>query len=63
MNDDTSIQLYYKKFCKILTKVIKAAKKMEYDNHIKKSHKKWELPGKLLIWKQAEIRREIRLST
>ena len=32
------MKLYYKKYCKVLTKVTVADKRMAYDNHIKKSH-------------------------
>ena len=39
-DDDPHFKLYYKKYCKVLTKVIKEAKKVHYDNKISKSYNK-----------------------
>jgi hypothetical protein len=37
-NNKLSIVVYYNRYCKILNKVITAAKKMAYDNCITKSY-------------------------
>jgi hypothetical protein len=47
-NEDVSIKLYYKKYCKILSKVIIAAKRMAHDNHNKKSHNKMRTTWKII---------------
>jgi hypothetical protein len=47
-NLDISTKLYYKRFCKILSKVIIAAKRMAYDNHIKRSHNKMKTAWKIV---------------
>jgi hypothetical protein len=47
-NADLSRKLHYKRYCKILSKVIIAAKKMSYDNHIKMSHNKMKSTWKIV---------------
>jgi hypothetical protein len=39
---------YYSKYCKILNKVIVLAKKMAYDNYIRKSHNKLNSTWKII---------------
>lgn len=53
------MKLYYKKYCKVLTKVTIAAKRMAYDNYIKKSHNITRTACKIIT---TEIRRKITLS-
>ena len=36
-NDNSVLKKYFKNYCQILTKVIKEAKRMEYDRHISNS--------------------------
>jgi hypothetical protein len=49
-NDNISIKVYeyYNRYCKILNKVITAAKNMAYDNYIKKSHNKMNTTWKII---------------
>jgi hypothetical protein len=47
-NDNISIKVYYNRYCKILSKVITAAKKMAYDNFIKESHNKMNSTWKII---------------
>jgi hypothetical protein len=47
-NDNIFIKEYYNRYCKILYKVITAAKKMAYDNYIKKSHNKMNTTWKII---------------
>jgi hypothetical protein len=42
------IKMYYKNYCKILSRVITAAKKMNHDNNIKKSHNKMKTMWKII---------------
>jgi hypothetical protein len=47
-NDKLSIKVYYNRYCKILNKVIIAAKKMAYDKCIKKSYNKLKTTWKII---------------
>jgi hypothetical protein len=47
-NDKLSINVYYNRYCKILNKVIIAAKKMAYDNCIKKSYNNLNTTWKII---------------
>jgi hypothetical protein len=47
-NEDICRKLYYKKYCKILSEVIIAAKRMAYDNHIKKLCNKMRTTWKII---------------
>ena len=47
-NANVSNKLHYKRYCKILSKVIKTAKKMSYDNYIKMSHNKMKTTWKIV---------------
>jgi hypothetical protein len=47
-NLDISMKLYYKRYSKILSKVIIAAKRMAYDNHLKRSHNKMKTAWKFV---------------
>jgi hypothetical protein len=47
-NDKLSIKVYYNRYRKILNKVIIAAKKMAYDNCIKKSYNKLNTTWKII---------------
>ena len=52
-SNDRSLKIYYKQYCKILTKVIKEAKKYTYNNQINKSTNKskttWNIKKRKLI--------------
>jgi uncharacterized protein (UPF0297 family) len=47
-NDKLCIKVYYNRYCKILNKLITAAKKMAYDNCIKKSYNKLNTTWKII---------------
>jgi exonuclease III len=47
-NDDVSVKLHYKTYCKILSRVITAAKKMSYDKYINKSQNKMKTTWKII---------------
>jgi hypothetical protein len=47
-NDNLSIKVYYRRYCKILNKVITAAKKVSYDNCIKNSYNKLNSTWKII---------------
>ena len=59
-SDDHNLKLYYKRYCKVLSKVIIAAKKLHYNNIISNSRNKiattWEIinyeKGKLLDYNE-----------
>jgi hypothetical protein len=47
-NDNLSIKAYHNRYCKILNKVIIAAKKMAYDNCTKRSYNKLNATWKIV---------------
>jgi hypothetical protein len=51
---DPSLATYYKNYCKILSKVIGAAKRLTYDKQINSSDNKVKLHGRLSIQKQED---------
>jgi len=54
VSNDNNLKLYYKQYCKILSKVIRAAKKLHYDKMILNSKNKMETTGRLLKEKQVK---------
>jgi hypothetical protein len=62
-NNNLFIKVYYNRYCKILNKVIIAAKKMAYDNCIKKSHNKLNTTWKIINTGQVELQSMIIHST
>jgi hypothetical protein len=47
-NVSASFIAYYKKYCKILNKVVTAAKKMAYDHYCNKMHNKMKSTWKIV---------------
>jgi hypothetical protein len=48
MEGNIALEDHYSKYCKILKKVIVAAKKMAYDDFISKSHNKFNSTWKII---------------
>ena len=59
-SNDTSLKLWYKRYCKILTNVIKTAKKLYYDALIYKYKNKtktsWKIRKKKEIWNWTTVK-------
>ena len=63
MSNDNKLQLHYKWYCKIVSKGIKAAKKLHYDKMILNSKNKMESMWKIIKTETDKTNQELRVQS